>query len=157
MHNSKRQFSDRSQAGDLSKHGQEILEAKILGNLTRKGWDTDFAQDVIKKYVGVNSTSNIAPLLDIETATQFERELLLELKVASAFREIAVNSTKTVLPLMPDSVAATFNLVLRLTTANQAATFKVMLNGTAQGAATFNATAEDYYCCSYDFYVIYHE
>ena len=94
MHNSKRQFSDRSQPGDLSAGGREILEAKILGNLTRKGWETDFAQDVINKYgVGVAAaTSNIAPLLDIETATQFERELLLELKVASAFREIAVNS-----------------------------------------------------------------
>ena len=140
MHNSKRQFSDRSQPGDLSKGGREILEAKILGNLTRKGWDTDFAQDVINKYgVGVNSTSNIAPLLDIETATQFERELLLELKVASAFREIAVNSTKTVLPLMPDSVTATFGTGSETDESNTPANLQGSLNGQGQGAATFNA------------------
>ena len=140
MHNSKRQFSDRSQPGDLSAGGREILEAKILGNLTRKGWDTDFAQDVINKYgVGVASSSNIAPLLDIETATQFERELLLELKVASAFREISVNATKTVLPLMPDSVAATFGSGSQTDETNSPADLQGNANGTAQGAATFNA------------------
>ena len=140
MHNSKRQFSDRSQPGDLSAGGREILEAKILGNLTRKGWETDFAQGVINKYgVGVATASNIAPLLDIETATQFERELLLELKVASAFREIAVNSTKTVLPLMPDSVTATFGSGSEADETNSPATLQGNANGTAQGAATFNA------------------
>jgi len=141
MHNSKRQFSDRSQPGDLSAGGREILEAKILGNLTRKGWETDFAQGVINKYgAGVAAASaNIAPLLDIETATQFERELLLELKVASAFREIAVNSTKTVLPLMPDSVTATFGTGSETDETNSPATLQGNANGTAQGAATFNA------------------
>ena len=140
MQNSKRQFSDRSQPGDLSQGGREILEAKILGNLTRKGWDTDFASNVINKYgAGVASASNIAPLLDIETATQFERELLLEMKVAGAFREIAVNSTKTVLPLMPDSVAATFGSGSQTDETNSPADLQGNANGTAQGAATFNA------------------
>jgi len=142
MHNSKRQFSDRSQPGDLSAGGREILEAKILGNLTRKGWDTDFAQGVINKYgAGVAAaSSSIAPLLDIETSTQFERELLLEMKVAAAFREIAVNTTKTVLPLMPDSVAATFGSGSEADESNTPANLTGNAEGTAQTpAGTFNA------------------
>ena len=34
---------------------------------------------------------------------------MIELRAASLFREIPVTSTKTVLPLQPDAVAATFN------------------------------------------------
>ena len=48
MRNSKRDFSGRK-VGDLKAHGKDLLAAHVLGKITRKGWDTDYAQEVLQK------------------------------------------------------------------------------------------------------------
>ena len=141
MRNSKRTFADR-QGGEVSleSKAEELLDAKILGVVTRKGWDTQYAQDLIEKNAGVNALTGNTIALDTIVSTQFERELQNELKIAQFFREIPVTSTKTVLPLMPDSVAATFNSGIPSGTANNAANLNDLTNGTAATGGNFDLT-----------------
>ena len=144
MNNSKKQFADRGARGDLSKVGAQLLDAKILGSITRKGWDTDYAKDILEKNVGVAATGSLTISLDTEVATQFEKELQIELRTAGLFREIPVTSTKTVLPIQPESIAASFGTGSPTTTANQAADLQGNIgdsNG-AQGSGVFNAVSK---------------
>ena len=142
IQNSKRQFADRGTAGSLESIGQQVLEAKILGSITRKGWDTEYCKDLLEKNIGVDASTGNSISLDTTVATQFEKELMIELRAASLFREIPVTSTKTVMPLQPDSVAATFNSGSPASpgTANTAANLQGSEEGTGQGTAVFNAT-----------------
>ena len=105
MQNSKKSFQNRG--SDLSKFGKEFLHASVLGKITGKGWDTKFAQD-LKEKVGVQFDTN-AGTLDTIASTTFEEEVKLNQKVAQLFKELAVNSGATVLPLMDDTNLATFS------------------------------------------------
>ncbi len=107
MRKSKRQFSDRKESGDLSKFGEEFMHAKLLGTITNKGWNTDYAQGLFEK-AGIDFTnSNPANLgLDQEVSNQIEKKIQDELKLATLFREITVNGKQTVLPVQPDGVGA---------------------------------------------------
>ena len=107
MHNSKRDFSGRSK-GDLSKYGKELLQAKVLGAITKKGYETGYAKDLFEK-AGVAYTSTTAAGIDVIVSQQFEEEMRQAMKVAPAFRELAVSSGATVLPLAPDAGGATFS------------------------------------------------
>ena len=89
MRESKRVFADRAEKSDISKWGQEFLNAHMLGVMTRKGWDTDFARDLQEK-AGINYTANAADI-DQEVSSLIEKEIQNELKVAALFREIPVN------------------------------------------------------------------
>jgi HK97 family phage prohead protease len=105
MQNSKKSFSNRG--SDLTKFGKEFLHASVLGKITGKGWNTNFAQD-LKEKVGVQFDTN-AGTLDTIVSTTFEEEVRLNQKVAQLFKELAVNSGATVLPLMDDTNLATFS------------------------------------------------
>ena len=107
MRKSKRQFSDRKEGGDLSKWGEEFMHAKLMGTITGKGWNTDYAQGLFEK-AGIDFTnSNPANLgLDQEVSNQIEKKIQDELKLATLFREITVNGKQTVLPVQPDGVGA---------------------------------------------------
>ena len=140
IQNSKRQFTDRGAAGSLESIGQQVLEAKILGSITRKGWDTDYCKELLEKNVGVDASTGNSISLDTTVSAQFEKELMIELRAASLFREIPVTSTKTVLPLQPDAVAATFGSGSPTTTANAAANLQGSEEGSAQASGVFNAT-----------------
>ena len=108
MRNSKRDFSGRTK-GDLSAWGKEFLGAHILGKITGKGMDTEYGRDLMEKAgAAVTALGSQSISLDTTVATQFEDEVKLEQKVAGLFREIAVTSGATVLPINPDSEAATF-------------------------------------------------
>ena len=106
MRTSKRVFGDRSASGDLSKFGQDFMHASLLGTMTGKGMNTDFARGVMEK-AGLDYTTNAGDI-DQEVARQIEKEVTLELKTAGAFREIQVNGAATVMPIQPDVTAATF-------------------------------------------------
>ena len=142
IQNSKRQFTDRGGSGSLDSIGQQVLEAKILGSITRKGWDTDYTKELLEKNIGVDASTGNSISLDTTVATQFEKELMIEMRAASLFREIPVTSTKTVLPLQPDSVAATFNSGAPASPGsdNTAANLQGSEEGSAQATAVFNAT-----------------
>ena len=105
MQNSKKSFQNRG--GDLTKFGKEFLHASVLGKITGKGWNTNYAQD-LKEKVGVQFDTN-AGTLDTIVSTTFEEEVRLNQRVAQLFKEMQVNSGATVLPLMDDTNLATFS------------------------------------------------
>lgn len=101
IRDSKRVFSDRAEKSDISKWGQEFMTAHMLGVMTSKGWNTDFAINLQEK-AGIDYATN-APDIDQEVSTLIEKEIMRELKVARLFREIQVNGAATVLPIQPDT------------------------------------------------------
>ena len=101
MRESKRVFGDRTQDGDLSKFGKDFMYGHLLGVMTGKGWETDYSRDIMEK-AGINYTTN-APAIAQEVSTQIEKEIMLELKLAQAFREITINSQTQVLPIQTDA------------------------------------------------------
>ena len=108
MRNSKKSFSGRGK-GDLKGYENELVQAHILGKITKKGFDTKFAKDLMEK-AGV-AVPGAASLTALETTigTTFEEEVRAEMRVAPLFREIAVTSGATVLPISPDVEPAAFN------------------------------------------------
>ena len=109
MQNSKKSFSDRGTDG-LTKFGKEYLQAHILGKITGKGWDTNFAKSIMQKD-GVAYTANTTgqAALDTVVTSSFEEELQLETRIAGLFQELAVNSGATVIPTVSDTALANFD------------------------------------------------
>ena len=116
MRESKRVFANRD-SSDLASNKKELLEAHILGKITRKGWDTTFGKEVLQK-AGVTFDATSAAGIDVNVSQAFEEEVRLEQKVAPLFREIQVASGATVLPIAPDTENANFNNTGLETTAN---------------------------------------
>ena len=116
MRESKRVFANRD-SSDLASNKKELLEAHILGKITRKGWDTTFGKNVLQK-AGVTFDATSAAGIDVNVSQAFEEEVRLEQKVAPLFREIQVASGATVLPIAPDTENANFNNTGLETTAN---------------------------------------
>ena len=100
MRDSKRVFADRAEKSDVSKWGKDFLNAHMLGVMTQKGWNTDFAQDLQQK-AGIDYATNAGDI-DQEVSRLIEKEIMNELKVARLFREIPVNGKSTVLPIQVD-------------------------------------------------------
>jgi HK97 family phage prohead protease len=107
MRNSKKDFSGRK-SSDLSQWGKEILQAKILGQVTGRGWDTDFARELQEKTVDFSAAGSSVGL-DVSMSTAFEVETGHQYKVAQLFREIPVQSGATVLPFAAEPGLATFS------------------------------------------------
>ena len=143
MRESKRVFADRSEKQDITKWGQDFLTAHMLGVMTRKGWDTQFARDIQEK-AGINYAANAADI-DQEVSSLIEKEIMNELKVARLFREIPVNGGATVLPIQTDAGKAAWaadatsgNLENRpQVTANQYNAKQVVLNAYRLVSSTF--------------------
>jgi HK97 family phage prohead protease len=108
MQNSKMAHTDRSGNQELSKFGKELMYGHMLGVMTGKGWDTSYSNDVMQK-LGVNYAANAAGISQ-EVSTQIEKEIMLELKLAQAFREITINSQTQVLPMQTDAGKAKWGL-----------------------------------------------
>ena len=106
MRESKKVFADRAEKSDITKWGRDFLNAHMLGVMTRKGWDTQYARDLQEK-AGINYTANAGDI-DQEVSNLIEKEIQNELKVARLFREIPVNGAATVLPISVDVEPATF-------------------------------------------------
>ena len=109
MQNSKKSFGDRSEGkGDISKFAKEFMTGHMLGVMTGKGWNTAYAQDLAQK-AGVNYTEQAAGIAQ-GVSTQIEKEIMQELKLAQAFREITINSQTQVLPIQTDALPATWGV-----------------------------------------------
>ena len=108
MRDSKRVFSDRSDdVNTVSKWGKEFMNAHLLGVMTGKGLEgTSYGRDIIEK-AGVNYAS-AQPNIATEVSGQIEKEIMRELRLARAFREIQINSQAQVLPIQQDTGLATF-------------------------------------------------
>ena len=116
MRDSKRVFENRGR-GDVTKWGKDFLAAHILGKITRKGWETDYAKGILEK-AGVTYDATSSAGIDVSVSQAFEEEVRLEQKVAPLFREIQVASGATVLPIAPDTENANWNATGLETTAN---------------------------------------
>jgi len=137
MQDSKRVFANRGD-GDISKWGKEFLYASVLGKVTGKGWDTDYARDVMQK-AGVTYDASTGIGLDASVSSTFENEVRLEQKVANLFREMAVNSGATVMPIIPDTEDANWNATGLETTANLLEEKGASDNNFHVGRVTLNA------------------
>ena len=115
MRNSKRTFSDRSDAkGDISKWGKDFMYAHLLGVMTGKGMNTSFARNVQEK-AGISygdlAAGDVDGLgIDIEVSRLIEKEIMNETKVAKLFREIQVNGNSTTLPIQLDNGGAQWGI-----------------------------------------------
>ena len=107
MRESKRVFADRSEGDTVSKWGKEFMNAHLLGVMTGKGMEgTSYGRDIIEK-AGVTYASS-QPNIATEVSGQMEKEIMRELRLASVFREIQINSQAQVLPIQQDTGLATF-------------------------------------------------
>jgi len=106
---SKRIFSDRQGQGDWRKAFEnDIIDAKFAGLATGKGWDNEYAKQVMQKvneHSGVQVSSG-----DFEqvVSTNIERDIQNELVLAPLFREIPMTSANMIIPILPDSGYAEF-------------------------------------------------
>jgi len=145
MQNSKKSFGERSEGkGDISKFAKEFMTGHMLGVMTGKGWDTDYSKALMEK-AGVNYTANAGDIAQ-GVSTQIEKEIMQELKLAQAFREITINSQTQVLPIQTDALPATWgvntatagNLTNRpQVTANQYNAAQVILKANRLVSTTF--------------------
>ena len=107
MQNSKKTFADRKSSGDLSSFGKEFLNAKLLGAITNKGFDTAYGRGVIEK-AGVD-VAEAASGLNTIISNSFVDEVSYASQLGDLFDELAVSSGKTVLPISKKPAAAVFN------------------------------------------------
>jgi hypothetical protein len=101
MRDSKRVFADRNESGNISKWGKDFMYGHLLGVMTGKGWETDYSKSLMEK-AGINYAANAGDIAQ-EVSTAIEKEIMLELKLAQAFREITINSQTQVLPIQTDA------------------------------------------------------
>lgn len=102
---SKRVFSDRGDStGSWKKtFAQDIEDAYLLARVSKKGYDTDFAKQLIEKVNTHSSVSVSSADFEQEVSTNIERDIQNELILAPMFREVAMNTASMILPIMPDS------------------------------------------------------
>jgi HK97 family phage prohead protease len=111
MRESKRVFSDRSgsEQDRLEANAKDLMHGHLAGVITGKGWNTEFGQSVLEK-AGVSYTAGSALGIDNVVSSAIEKEIQLELRLASLFREIPVEAQSTVLPLQSDTSFAKWQL-----------------------------------------------
>ena len=108
MRESKRIFQDRGNKNWKEAFEGDIVDAKILGLATGRGFDTPYAKSVMEK---VNAHSGVAvSSADFEqiVSTNVERDIQNELVLAPLFREIQMNSANMIIPILPDAGYAEF-------------------------------------------------
>ena len=111
---SKRVFGDRQNSDWKKAFSSDIDDAYFLAKATGKGYETNFAKNVMQK---VNEHSGVqVSSADFEqtVSSNIERDIQVELVLAPLFREIAMQSATQILPILPDAGYAEW-------TANQAA------------------------------------
>ena len=119
MRNSKRDFSGRSQKGDLSAFGKDFLHARMTAKVLGKNiQDTKLGRETLEKAgvtftastIGTSGTSTDSSAtitgyepgvagIDQTAVDAFQESIRMNYRVANFFEELAVNSGKTVIPL----------------------------------------------------------
>ena len=103
---SKKSFQDRGNSADLTSFGQEFLQAKLLGAISRKGMDTSYAQGIMEK-AGVDAVAQ--GNLDTIISNQFIDQVMYNQQLGGLFEELAVTSGKTTLPITKVPKGAVFS------------------------------------------------
>lgn len=107
--NSKRVFSDRgSSTSEWKKQfAGEMEDAFLLARITGKGYNTDFAKDLLQKVNTFSSEQVSSDNFEREVNLNIERDIWLELILAPMFREIPMTSAAMAIPVAPDTNYAT--------------------------------------------------
>jgi HK97 family phage prohead protease len=133
MRESKRIFADRRGEGDWKKaFAEDVVDAKVLGLATGRGYDTDYAKGTLEK---INAHSGVGvSSADFEqiVSTNVERDIQNSLVLAPLFREIPMSAANMIIPILPDSGYAEF-------TSNQAATGSSPHGNLAQTGDTYGS------------------
>ncbi len=98
MRKSKYHFADNGARKEMD--SKAALEARVLGAITNKGYETDFAKSFMEKQGADYGTPSTAGQLDQVTIDRFAMEVQLESRIAPLFEEIQVNSSATTMPFM---------------------------------------------------------
>ena len=98
MRKSKYHFADNSTRKEMD--SKAILQARVLGAITNKGYNTDFARSIMEKQGTDYGTDSTAGQLDQVTIDRFAMEVQLEARIAPLFEEIQVNSSATTMPFL---------------------------------------------------------
>ena len=103
--NSKRVFSDRgdNKAEWKKTFAPDIENAYLLARVTGKGYDTNFAKNLMEKVNTHSSVQVSSADFEQEVSTNIERDIENELILAPMFREITMNTASMIMPIMPDS------------------------------------------------------
>lgn len=103
--NSKRVFSDRgdNKAEWKKAFAGDMEDAYLLARITGKGYDTNFAKDLMEKVNAHSSVQVSSADFEQEVSTNIERDIQNELILAPMFREIAMNTASMIMPIMPDT------------------------------------------------------
>ena len=111
LQSSKRQFIANGTNDWKKAHEGELRDAFMLGKITEKGWNSDFAKEVINKvsdFSGVEVPAASVAIFETIAATSIERDIQNELILATLFREIPMTSAAMALPILPDAGYAEF-------------------------------------------------
>lgn len=116
---SKRVFSDRGDTTDSWKKefAEEMDNAFLLGRVTSKGYDTEYAKNLLEKVNTHSSISVSSSNFEQEVSTNIERDIQQELILAPMFREITLNAATMILPILPDAGYAEITAAAGSTTA----------------------------------------
>ena len=105
MRNSKRDFSGRSQKGDLSSFGKDFLNASMVAKVMGKSFeDTKAGQSALTKANVAYSGAVNQVAID-----RFEENVRLNYRVANFFEEVPVTAQKTVIPVGLEPTIAAAN------------------------------------------------
>jgi len=118
MRESKRVFSaDRaSSSEDLSPFAKDLMYGHILGVITNKGWNTSYGKNMLQK-AGIdypNDGGSVVgadqeyPNIATTVSSAIEKEVMNELRLAQAFRQIQMPAKTMVMPIQTDTNLATF-------------------------------------------------
>ena len=133
MRESKRIFENRRGVSDWkTAFADDVVDAKVLGLATGRGYDTDLAKSTMEK---VNAHSGVGvSSADFEqiVSTNVERDIQNELVLAPLFREIPMSAANMIIPILPDSGYAEF-------TGNQTATGSSPHGNLAQTGDTYGS------------------
>lgn len=139
---SKRVFSDRNGNSNTwqKEFAKEVDDAYLLGRITGKGYNTDFARNVLEKVNAHSSVQVSTDNFEREVSISIERDIQNELILAPMFREIVMTTASMVMPIMPDTNYATISSAAALPGTAPAGTLDV--RGAAVGAGAGAALTE---------------
>tara|TARA_R100001224_G_scaffold112286_1_gene94376 strand:+ start:79 stop:2121 length:2043 start_codon:yes stop_codon:yes gene_type:complete len=109
MRNSKMHFAKDGKK-TIADFGEEALNAHILGTVTGKGWDTDYAKDLMQKVGAIEPGSATTSVNDfaVHYTQAFEQAVTLETKLGGLYREVPMQAQTLVIPFLDDVNSAAF-------------------------------------------------
>ena len=108
MRNSKMDFGKNGSVKTIADYGTESLNAEILGKITGKGWDTDYAKDLMSKAVNPGAATTSVNDFAVSYTDAFEQAVGLETKLGGLYREVEMSSASLVVPFLGEVNPASF-------------------------------------------------